>query len=87
MEAEDLTNTESLIKRRLHLTEGNHEDLNHDATDPSLETPMITDGMGASRDGTREDAVFDRKKRTKKAGADSPSLGSAGSHKGSVRSQ
>jgi hypothetical protein len=87
MEVGDLTNTESLTKRRLQLTDCNHDDLNHDATDPSLETQMITNRVGAPRDGTGEDAVFDRKKHTKKAGADSPSLGSAGSREGSFRSQ
>jgi hypothetical protein len=40
---------------------------------------MVTDDFGNPNEPNREEADIDRKKHSKKAGAVSPSLGSAGS--------
>jgi hypothetical protein len=48
--------------------------------------PMIIDEP-SSPQAQVEDSDIERNKRSKKAGADSPSLGSAGSREESVRSQ
>jgi hypothetical protein len=43
------------------MADGNSDDLNRDGIDSNLETPMITDVLGAPRDGTGEEAGLDRK--------------------------
>jgi hypothetical protein len=48
---------------------------------------MVTDDVGNHNEPNAEEADMDRKKRSKKAGVVSPSLGSAGSSERPVRSQ
>jgi hypothetical protein len=48
---------------------------------------MITDGQKTLEEDTFDDDMMDRSKRTKKAGASSPSLGSAGSREESDTSK
>jgi hypothetical protein len=55
------------------------------ANNNDIVIPMITDGVAGEL--PIENNVTTRTKRSKKDGANSPSLGSAGSFKGSVRSQ
>jgi hypothetical protein len=52
-----------------------------------LAMAMVTDDFGNPNEPNREEADIDRKKHSKKAGAVSPSLGSAGSMERPVRSQ
>jgi hypothetical protein len=87
IEKEDRDSTESGVKRHLNLenkklTEEESSDIGDGAT-----LPVIMDGQKTLDEDTSDDDMMDRSKRTKKAGASSPSLGSAGSREESVRSQ
>jgi hypothetical protein len=87
VDMDDREPVDKAAKRRLDLVTDNPEDeereLSKNSDDGAL--PMITNGS-IGEAPVNEDASG-RTKRSKKAGADSPSLGSAGSFEGSVRSQ
>jgi hypothetical protein len=53
----------------------------------NLAVAMVTDESDMPNAPNAEEVDVDRKKRTKKAGADSPSLGSTGSLERPIRSQ
>jgi hypothetical protein len=80
---DDRTSTDSGTKRRLALEYNNPTAEDNDGNST---LPMITDEP-SSPQAQVEDSDIERNKRSKKAGADSPSLGSAGSREESVRSQ
>jgi hypothetical protein len=87
IEKDERDSTDSGVKRRLQLENGKiSENESSDIGDGSA-LPMITDGQKTLEEDTFDDDMVDRSKRTKKAGASSPSLGSAGSREESVRSQ
>jgi hypothetical protein len=82
--SEDRESFESAAKRRLSL--GFTNPIFEDEVE-NRKTPMITDGEPTTLDDLNGDTTVDRTKRSKKDGANSPSLGSAGSFEGSVWSQ
>jgi hypothetical protein len=85
MALEDSENSDPGAKRRLNLVTdlvGENVDLPQDHRNKAI--PMIMDG---SEDSLANEANTTRTKHSKKAGANSPSLGSAGSLEESVRSQ
>jgi hypothetical protein len=87
IEKDERESTDSGVKRRLQLENGKiSKNESSDIGDGSA-LPMITDGQKTLEEDTFDDDMVDRSKRTKKAGASSPSLGSAGSREESVRSQ
>jgi hypothetical protein len=86
METEGENSTDSGVKRRLLLTEGLDTDGLDDTNNEDGDL-MVTDKNPPLIDESESIAENERKKRSKKAGAISPSLGSAGSREESVRSQ
>jgi hypothetical protein len=86
METEDQHSTDSGVKRRLLLTAGMNTDGLDDAT-IAVGDMMAIDRSPTTSAPPESAAELERKKRSKKAGANSPSLGSAGSCEESVRSQ
>jgi hypothetical protein len=86
METEGENSTDSGVKRRLLLTDGLVSDGLDDTNNEDGDL-MVTDKNPPFTDVSKSIAEFERKKRSKKAGAISPSLGSAGSREESVRSQ
>jgi hypothetical protein len=83
MEPDNREASDAGAKRRLSL--GFSNPIFEETEDGSI--PMITDGNLPLGIVSTVDDGTDRSKRTKKAGADSPSLGSADSREESVRSQ
>jgi hypothetical protein len=79
----DRHSSDSGAKRRLSL--GYSNPVFEEQVEGTL--PMITEFEIPQANGETFDTEMDRSKRTKKDGADSPSLGSAGSREESVRSQ
>jgi hypothetical protein len=83
----DSENSDLNVKRRLEMVEGEVvEDvlgLDADGVKPDA---MVTDGALVGMNDILAGEVADQKKRSKNAGADSPSLESAGSFEGPVRS-
>jgi hypothetical protein len=80
-------NSDALAKRRLELVDEENIDGQTGAnTESTSKQPMIVDGPYLKTDlpGIEKE---NKRKRSKKAGADSPSLGSAGSREEFVRSQ
>jgi hypothetical protein len=78
-------------KRRLHMdgmliTGGSEEDYQKDTEDENLQD-MSTDVIPDKLEEGKLALLTDRSKRTKKAGADSPSYESAGSREEPVREQ
>jgi hypothetical protein len=87
IEKDDRDSPESGVKRRLQLENGKFsKEESSDIGDGSA-LPMITDEQKTLEKDTIDDDMVDRSKHTKKAGASSPSLGSAGSLEESVQSQ
>jgi hypothetical protein len=87
MEVEHNTGSDALAKRRLDLGDDENTDGQAGAnTNSTSKQPMIVDGSILKTDLSDIEKENERK-RSKKAGADSPSLGSAGSREESVRSQ
>jgi hypothetical protein len=87
MEVEHNTISDALAKRRLDLGDDENTDGHAGAnTNSTSKQPMIVDGSFLKTDLLGIEKENERK-RSKKAVADSPSLGSAGSHEESVRSQ
>jgi hypothetical protein len=82
----DLTNPAA--KRTLHMNEQETLQDEGNLTDGKSDggMPLITDGMNTNPN-VKDGKENNRSKRTKKDGADSPSLGSAGSFEDPVRSQ
>jgi hypothetical protein len=87
MEVEHNNGSDALAKRQLELGDEENIDGHTGAnTDSTSKQPMIVDGSFLKTDSPGIEKENERK-RSKKAGADSPLLGSAGSHEESVRSQ
>jgi hypothetical protein len=87
--SEDRGSADSGVKRRL-LLQSERQCAEEDEIleeEGNLAVAMVTDESGMPIVSNTEEVEADRKKRTKKAGADSPSLGSAGSLERPVRSQ
>jgi hypothetical protein len=86
MEVEHNTSSEALAKRRLDLGDENTADQAGAKSNSTSNQPMIVDGSVLKTDllGTEKE---NERKRSKKDGADSSSLGSAASREESVRSQ
>jgi hypothetical protein len=82
---DDQENSDPGAKRRLSLTTLSVENLAPE--EPDLPAAMVVDGSLALHNLLAEEETNDRTKRSKKEGAISTSLGSAGSREGSVRSQ
>jgi hypothetical protein len=83
---DEMTDRESLdygAKHRLLCQYPEEEGFQED--DNNLPTKMSLDGANPNLAFTMQDGANGRTKRSKKAGANSPSLGSAGSLDGSVR--
>jgi hypothetical protein len=80
---DDRTSIDFGTKRRLALEYNNPTAEDNDGNST---LPMITDEPSSPQPQV-EDSDIERSKRSKKARADSPSLGSAGSHEESVRSE
>jgi hypothetical protein len=90
MEVENADHVEALAKRRLNLTfddEDTNVTLVRDAPLADNAIVMAMEGVSSPPDAKDDGTRMDRKKRSKKDGANSPSLGSAGSREESVRSQ
>jgi hypothetical protein len=84
----DSENSDLNVKRRLEMTAGEGmEDLVGVDADGVKPDTMVTDDALLGMNDILVGEVADRKKRSKKAGADSPSLESVGSFEGPVRSQ
>jgi hypothetical protein len=81
----DHENPDSGAKRRLNLN--NISDDLQQKEDLDLPAEMALDGAIPELMAPGEKGMTERAKRSKKDGANSPSLGSAGSFEGSVRSQ
>jgi hypothetical protein len=87
--SEDRGSADSGVKRRL-LLQSERQCAEEDEIleeEGNLAVAMVMDESGMPIVSNTEEVEADRKKRTKKAGADSPSLGSAGSLERPVRSQ
>jgi hypothetical protein len=90
MEVENANHAEALAKRRLNLTFGDEDANVTPVGDANLANNAIVvamEGVYSPPDANDDGTGMDRKKRSKKDGANSPSLGSAGSREESVRSQ
>jgi hypothetical protein len=87
MEVEHNTGSDALAKRRLDLGDDENTDGQAGAnTNSTSKQPMIVDGSILKTDLSGIEKENERK-HSKKAGADSPSLGLAGSREESLRSQ
>jgi hypothetical protein len=80
---DDQDSSDSRVKRRLDLN--NEEQVENGSIDGKI--AMITDGSEDLVANENMSTANERPKRSKKAGANSPSLGSADSREGSVREQ
>jgi hypothetical protein len=81
----DRDSTESGVKRRLQLD--NQEEENAMLEKENALAMVVNDGTHPSTAMMEVETEKDRLKCSKKTGANSPSLGSAGSHEEPVRSQ
>jgi hypothetical protein len=86
VDGEDLGDVETGDKRRL-LLQSEPSLINSERTIPDTHANMVVDTTRETENDLDTDGAFERPKRSKKDGADSPSLGSAGSFEGSVRAQ
>jgi hypothetical protein len=88
MEVEGNEKTNSGVKRQLLLENKSEEDVyaSMGAREKDNETTMATGPNGHAEDNVVDTSVEEIKKRTKKAGADSPSFGSVCSFDDPVRS-
>jgi hypothetical protein len=87
MEVEHNNSSDAMAKRRLELVDEENIDFQTGAnTEFTSKQPMIVDGSYLKTDLPSIEKENERK-RSKKAGADSPSLRSAGSREESVLSQ
>jgi hypothetical protein len=85
----DLRNlTNAAAKRSLDMTkdENVRDDMNSAGASGNMDTVLVTDGI-STPDVPGEGDEKDRTKRTRKDGANSPSVGSAGSQEDLVRLQ
>jgi hypothetical protein len=90
MEVENANHVEALAKRRLNLTfddEDANANLAGDANLANNAIAVAMEGVYSPPDVNGDGTETDRKKRSKKDGANSPSLGSAGSREESIWSQ
>jgi hypothetical protein len=84
----DSENSDLNVKRRLEMTVGEvPKDLVGLDADGVTPDAMVSDDALLGMNDILAGEIADRKKHSKKAGADSPSLESAGSFEGPIRSQ
>jgi hypothetical protein len=86
IDGEDLGDVETGAKRRL-LLQSQPSHINSEQAIPNTHADMVVDTTSQTENDLATDGDFEQAKRSKKDGADSPSLGLVGSFEGSVRAQ